>query len=64
MRKNRELMPKDLKASCNPDMFKIGTTKEIEDCSDLVYGQERGIAYMALRKAGISKNDAKRRNNH
>ena len=36
-------MPKDLKASCNPDMFKIGTTKEIEDCSDLVYGQERGI---------------------
>lgn len=23
------------------------------------YGQERGIAYMALRKAGISKNDAK-----
>ena len=43
MRKNRELMPKDLKASCNPDMFKITTTKEIDDYSDLVYGQERGI---------------------
>ena len=43
MRKNRELMPKDLKASCNPDMFKIATTKEIDDYSDLVYGQERGI---------------------
>ena len=43
MRKNRELMPKDLKASCNPDMFKINTTKDIEDCTDLIYGQERGI---------------------
>lgn len=24
------------------------------------YGQERGIAYIALRKAGIPKNDAKK----
>lgn len=43
MRKRNELMPKDLKDVCNPNLFKFETTKELVDTSDLVYGQERGI---------------------
>ena len=43
MRKNNELMPKDLKNICDPNQFKFETTKELVDTTDLVYGQERGI---------------------
>lgn len=43
MRKRNELMPKDLKDICNPNLFKFETTKELVDTSDLIYGQERGI---------------------
>ncbi len=43
MRKRNELMPKDLKDVCNPNLFKFETTKELVDTSDLIYGQERGI---------------------
>lgn len=38
-----ELSPKDLKNICNPNSLGFETTKEIEDISDLIYGQERGI---------------------
>ena len=38
-----ELLPKDLKDICNPNLFEFETTKEIEDTSDLIYGQDRGI---------------------
>lgn len=45
MRRNNEneLLPKDLKDICNPNLFHFETTKEIEDTSDLVYGQDRGV---------------------
>ena len=43
MRRRNELLPKDLKDVCNPNLFKFETTKELIDTSDLVYGQERGI---------------------
>ncbi len=38
-----ELLPKDLKDICNPNAFGFETTKELEDTSDLIYGQDRGI---------------------
>ncbi len=43
MRKNNELMPRDLKDVCNPNLFKFETTKELVDTTDLIYGQERGM---------------------
>lgn len=42
MKKTYELMPKDLKDICNPDIFKFDTTAELND-NNLVYGQDRGI---------------------
>lgn len=45
MRRNNanELLPSDLKEICNPNSFGFETTKEIEDTSDLIYGQDRGM---------------------
>lgn len=45
MRRNseNELLPKDLKDICNPNSLGFETTKEIEDTTDLIYGQDRGI---------------------
>ena len=43
MRRRNELLPKDLKDVCNPNLFKFETTKELVDTNDLIYGQERGI---------------------
>ena len=43
MRKRNELLPRDLKDICNPNVFEFETTAELEDTTDLVYGQERGI---------------------
>ena len=43
MRSKNELTPKDLKDICNTNVFKFETTKEIEDVSDLIYGQERAL---------------------
>lgn len=43
MRRNNELLPKDLKEICNPNSFKFETTKELVDTTDLIYGQERGL---------------------
>ena len=43
MRSKNELTPKDLKDICNTSIFKFETTKEIEDVSDLIYGQERAL---------------------
>ena len=43
MRRSNELLPKDLKDICNPNLFKFETTKELVDTNDLIYGQERGI---------------------
>ena len=45
MRRNNEneLLAKELKDICNPNIFKFETTKEIEDISDLIYGQDRGL---------------------
>ena len=43
MRKRNELLPRDLKDICNPNVFNFETTAELEDTTDLVYGQERGI---------------------
>ena len=43
MRNKNELKVSDLKNICNPEVFDFQTTKDIEDTSDLVYGQERGI---------------------
>ena len=43
MRRKNELMPKDLKEICNPNIFKFETTKELVDTTDLIYGQERGL---------------------
>ncbi len=42
MKKTYELMSKDLKDICNPDIFKFDTTAELND-NNLVYGQDRGI---------------------
>ena len=38
-----ELLPRDLKNICDPNVFKFETTKEIEDTTDLIYGQDRGL---------------------
>lgn len=43
MRRKNELLPKDLKDICNPNLFKFETTKELVDTNDLIYGQDRGI---------------------
>ena len=43
MRSKNELMPKDLKDICSTNIFNFETTKEIEDVSDLIYGQERAL---------------------
>ena len=43
MRSKNELMPKDLKDICNTSIFKFETTKEIDDVTDLIYGQERAL---------------------
>ena len=43
MRKNNELAPKDLKDICNPNQFKFETTKELEETTNLVFGQARAI---------------------
>lgn len=50
MRRNNEneLLPKDLKDICNPNIFKFETTKEIEDTSDLIYGQDRGVKALSF----------------
>ena len=42
MRRRNELLPKDLKDVCNPNLFKFETTKELVDTNNLIYGQERG----------------------
>ncbi len=46
MRNKNELTAKDLKDICNPSQFKFETTKEIEDSSSLIYGQERAMKAM------------------
>ncbi len=38
-----ELSPEELKDICSPNVFHFETTKEIEDTSNLVYGQDRGL---------------------
>ncbi|MBR1540553.1 MAG: AAA family ATPase [Clostridia bacterium] len=45
MRKNNELVPKDLKDVCNPNQFKFETTKELNETptTNLIYGQARAI---------------------
>ena len=43
MRSKNELMPKDLKDICSTNIFNFETTKEIDDVSDLIYGQERAL---------------------
>ena len=45
MRRNNEneLLAEELKDVCNPNIFKFETTKEIDDVSDLIYGQDRGL---------------------
>ena len=43
MKNKNELKVTDLKKVCNPEIFEFQTTKDIEDTTDLVYGQERGI---------------------
>lgn len=43
MRKSNELAPKDLKDVCNPSQFKFETTKEIDDTTNLIFGQARAI---------------------
>lgn len=43
MKKINELSYKDLKDVCNPDMFKFDNIKELDDTTNLVYGQDRGI---------------------
>ena len=42
MKKPYELSPKDLKDICSPEIFKFGTTAELDD-QNLVYGQDRAI---------------------
>ena len=49
MKKN-ELTYKDLKNSCNPNIFTFETTAELDN-EGLVYGQERGISALQF---GIS----------
>ena len=41
--KRNELTYKDLKKTCNPGIFNFETTDELDN-TDLIYGQERGIA--------------------
>lgn len=43
MKKINELNYKDLKDVCNPNLFKFDNLKEVEDTTNLVYGQDRGI---------------------
>lgn len=43
MRKNNELTPRDLKDVCNPNQFKFETTKELEETTNLIFGQSRAI---------------------
>ncbi len=43
MKREKELNYKELKDICNPDIFKFNNTKEIEDTTNLVYGQDRGV---------------------
>lgn len=43
MRRKNELAPKDLKDVCNPNQFKFETTKELEETTNLIYGQERAM---------------------
>lgn len=43
MKKERELNYKELKNVCSTDIFKFSNTKEIEDTTNLVYGQDRGV---------------------
>ncbi len=43
MRKSNELAPKDLKDVCNPNQFKFETTKELEETTNLIFGQSRAI---------------------
>lgn len=43
MRRSNELLPRDLKDICNPNLLKFETTKELVDTNDLIYGQERGL---------------------
>lgn len=43
MRRKNELSPKDLKDVCNPNQFKFETTKELEDTTNLIFGQARAI---------------------
>ena len=43
MRKNNELAPKDLRDICNPNQFKFETTKELDESTNLVFGQARAI---------------------
>ncbi|MBR3153021.1 MAG: AAA family ATPase [Clostridia bacterium] len=43
MKKEKELNYRDLKNVCSTDMFKFKNTNEIEDTTNLVYGQDRGV---------------------
>ena len=43
MKKINELSYKDLKDVCNPSVFKFEKINEIDDTTNLVYGQDRGI---------------------
>ena len=43
-----ELLPEELKDVCNPNIFDFETTKEIEDTSDLIYGQDRGLKALSF----------------
>ena len=42
MKKNNELSYKDLKMTCDPEVFHFETTQELEPINDGI-GQERGI---------------------
>ncbi len=50
--KRNELTYKDLKNYCNPNVFNFETTDELDN-TDLIYGQERGIAALQF---GLSIN--------
>ena len=43
MKKEKELSYKELKNVCSTDIFKFNNTNEIEDTTNLVYGQDRGV---------------------
>ncbi|MBR3132777.1 MAG: AAA family ATPase [Clostridia bacterium] len=43
MKKERELNYRELKNVCSTDIFKFKNTNEIEDTTNLVYGQDRGV---------------------